>query len=113
MNYIIALFAVMIGAYTVIMGFGIAWMFYRRKEESTCPSCGRYWARQDVGKELIDTYWKRVSLLTFIVWVTSFWRHLERIGKIYKHKKYKLYYRCKYCMHEWTSIFVTLEIWER
>jgi hypothetical protein len=109
MNYIITLFVVMVGAYTVIMGLGIAWMFYRRKEEGRCPSCGQYWARQDVGKELVDTYWKRFSLLTFFAWG----RFLSRVGRLYKHKKYKLYYRCKYCMHEWTSIFETLEIWER
>src|SRR5512136_1269524 len=94
MRYIITLFAIMVGAYTVIMGFGIAWMFYRRKGEGQCPSCGRYWARQDVGKELVDTYWKRFSLLTFFAWgrYLARGRHLALIGRIYKHKKYKLYH---------------------
>ncbi len=113
LNYIATLFAIMIGAFTVIMLLGIARTLYWRKEESKCPSCGRYWARQDVDKEPVDTYWKRVSLLTVILWLNAFWHRLEYIGRLYKHKKYKLYHRCKYCMHEWTSIFETLEVWER
>jgi hypothetical protein len=109
MNYIITLFAVMIVSFTVIVLFGIARTPYWRKEESKCPYSGKYWAKQDVGKELVDSHWKRFSLLTFMAWG----RFLNRVGRIYKHKKYRLYYRCKYCMHEWTSIFETLEIWER
>ncbi len=112
-NYIKTLFAVMIVSFTVIMLLGIARTLYWRKEESKCPFCGQYWARQDVSKELVDTYWKRVSLLTFILWLNAFWHRLEYVGRLYKHKKYTLCHRCKYCMHEWTSIFETLEVWER
>ena len=105
MNYIIALFAVMIVSFTVIMLFGIARTLYWRKEESNCPSCGQYWARQVVGEELVDTYRRIFSVQTLIAGALNH----RQIGRVFTHKKYKLYHRCKYCMHEWTSILVKLE----
>ena len=71
----------------------IAWI---RLEQSRCPDCRRFGARQDLGKELLG-----ISKQT-----RRFWSSLNDVplGRIVPHEKYRVYHRCRHCGHEWTSV---------
>ncbi len=61
-----------------------------------CPQCSRLWAREDVDRELIGIFRESTPSLdaTRRDWIGS---------SIAIRGKFKVYYRCKYCGHEWTS----------
>jgi hypothetical protein len=82
---------------TFVVGFSVAIgrELHLRKEESQCPECHKFWAREDLGQELMGIFQKSTLLMRGKI---VNWRWV-----VLPHVKYKLYHRCIYCGHEWTS----------
>ncbi len=82
----------------VVIAWGaLAWQFYKVVSTAhQCPQCSRPWAREEVDRELIGIFKESVPSLdvTRRDWIG---------GSIAVKGKYRVYYRCKYCGHEWTS----------
>jgi hypothetical protein len=76
----------------------LAWQYYRAVSAAhQCPQCSRPWAREDVDRELIGIF--KESTPSLMAASGKDWIG----GKITVRGKYKVYHRCKYCGHEWTS----------
>ncbi len=81
----------------VITWGALAWQYYKVVWAAhQCPQCSRPWAREEVDRELIGIF--KESALSLDParkdWIG---------GRITVKGKFKVYYRCKYCGHEWTS----------
>lgn len=78
-----------------VAGVGaLGWGLYLRRR-SRCPRCGKPWAKEILSEERRDTVYKEVLLdsLPFVAYV-----------------QYRVYQRCKYCEHEWTSSKAAVEV---
>jgi hypothetical protein len=87
----IAIVITLVVGHSVIIGREL----HSRKEESQCPECHKYWAREDLDRELMGIFQKSTLLMRGNI---ANWRWV-----VLPHEKYRLYHRCMYCGHEWTS----------
>ena len=69
--------------------------FTKIRHENKCPQCGEDWAAVSQNEELIGLFQK-----TQQVGKASYYGDNT---KMVQYGKYRLYYKCKACGHEWIS----------
>ena len=98
MTIINALFAIFI-TLLFISGCLLFWGLFQIIENATkCPSCGKLWAAEKSGENLMGIFRKNELRL---ILRAGFPRDSNYHMAWYE--KYKVEYKCKYCSHEWTS----------
>jgi predicted RNA-binding Zn-ribbon protein involved in translation (DUF1610 family) len=69
-------------------------LFKERENAARCPNCGKLWAAEKLGDELIGIF-----------------RKGEELGdpdnpefRMVLYEKFRIHYKCKYCGYEWTIL---------
>lgn len=86
--------------FTILFLIGLCVTLWRLftdfENEVKCPGCGKSWAAEKSGEELIGMFRKaqpkgRPSLFPFG----------DSDVKMVRYEKYRIHYKCKFCGHEW------------